>query len=174
MVLLELVELIQGVLELQSLHRLNLFERFFQLIDALLGAAPLLPQLELIVPFVLLASLQVALLFELFDADFFLEILQLLVQAVDHLLATLEHRLSRVLLRLRPVQLGLFLLDPQLHFLEIILLTFEFEFCALVFTLRLSFLRPFIFQIARELHKLLIFLQFELIPLSPQFRRLLQ
>jgi hypothetical protein len=98
----------------------------------------------------------------------------LLVQAVDHLLATLEHRLSRVLLRLRPVQLGLFLLNPQLHLLKIVLLTFEFEFCALVFTLRLSFLRPFIFQVARELHKLLIFLQFELIPLSPQFRRFLQ
>ena len=103
MVLLQLVELIDCILKLETLHCLDLFQSLFQLIDTLLRAIPFLTQLELIVTLVFLPPLHKALLLEFFDTDFLLQILQLFVESFNHLLATFKNLLGRVLFRLGPV-----------------------------------------------------------------------
>jgi hypothetical protein len=63
MLLLKLVELIDGVLKLKAFNSLNLFQLFFKLIVVFLSSSTLLTDLKLQIPLIFFLALLIALSF---------------------------------------------------------------------------------------------------------------
>ena len=147
--------------QLNLLLSVQLADLLLLLVDFFLGTRALLPVKEVSVAVILHSTLLNRIDLDILGTNVVLELGNLPLQVLNHLLTCLEHLLLRVVVRVSSVELSLLLLELELHLLHVLLHALHFEVVALKFTLGLPAATSFFFEVFSQLYEHLVFLKLD-------------